>query len=209
MDQSKSSSKQSGQCSGAHQSACSGAHQGANSGAHQACQIDLPPRKFTTEFWVGLFALISVGMSGWLAVGLGGLALLGDGRYEIFAEFDNISGLQRGASVEIGGVQVGEVQDLSLKDPKALVRLRIDDAVKIRDDDIFSIRTKGIIGDRYVKISRGGSSILVNPGETTSETESVVDIEDIIGKIVHSMTGEKDDKEKSSDKNAAEGAKDK
>ena len=156
--------------------------------------IAIPPRKFTLEFWVGLFAMVSLVMFGWLAVGLGGLALFGSGRYQIFAEFDNISGLQKGASVEIGGVPIGEVSDISLKDPKAIVALAIDEGIKIRDDDVLRIRTKGIIGDRYVSVSRGASTMFIEPGNITTETESVVDIEDLIGKIVHSMTGEKDEK---------------
>ena len=57
----------------------------------------------------------------------------------------------------------------------------------VTDDDIASIRTKGIIGDRYVKISRGASDDHIPEKGTMMETESVVDIEDIIGKIVHSL----------------------
>ncbi len=65
--------------------------------------------------------------------------------------------------------------------------------VKIYDDDIASVRTAGIIGDRYVKISRGASEMVIEPGETMFETESVVDLEDIIGKIVHSFGGDDED----------------
>ena len=69
----------------------------------------------------------------------------------------------------------------------AIVSMKIKNGIKLLDDDIASIRTKGIIGDRYVKISRGGSDMLIKEGDTITETESVVDIEDIIGKIVHSL----------------------
>jgi phospholipid/cholesterol/gamma-HCH transport system substrate-binding protein len=69
------------------------------------------------------------------------------------------------------------------------VELKISNSVKLRDDDIAAIRTKGIIGDRYVKISRGSSDIYVEPGQRITETESVVDFEDIIGKIIHNIGG--------------------
>jgi phospholipid/cholesterol/gamma-HCH transport system substrate-binding protein len=73
--------------------------------------------------------------------------------------------------------------------------------MKIKDDDILSIRTKGIIGDRYVKVSRGASDTYIAEDGTTTETESVVDIEDVIGKVVHSLSGDKDeDDAKSQDK---------
>ncbi len=162
----------------------------------QPPQLPLPKRKFTMEFLVGLFAMTGVGAAGYLAVGLGGLDIGASDKYEIYAEFDNISGLKNGASVEIAGVAIGAVSEIRLKDPMALVTLRLNKSVQIRDDDIASIRTKGIIGDRYVKISRGASNMYVQPGKTMTETESVVDIEDIIGKIVHSLTGEKSESEK-------------
>ena len=93
---------------------------------------------------------------------------------QFFAEFDNISGLKNGASVEIAGVQVGRVVALRLNDPMARLEIELDNSIRIRDDDIASIRTKGIIGDRYVKISRGASEVHIGPGETMIETESVV-----------------------------------
>lgn len=156
-------------------------------------EIVLPKRTFSTEFWVGLFTMIGVACAGYLAVGLGGLELMGSDRYDIFAEFDNISGLKFGASVEIAGVPVGEVAGINLKDPLAVVTLKLNRSVRLRDDDIASIRTKGIIGDRYVKISRGASEVYIPEGGTLTETESVVDIEDIIGKVVHSLGGDKDE----------------
>jgi phospholipid/cholesterol/gamma-HCH transport system substrate-binding protein len=74
----------------------------------------------------------------------------------------------------------------------------LNNNVKIKDDDIASIRTKGIIGDRYVKISRGGSDTYIAPEGTIVETESVVDLEDVIGKLIHNFTGEKDEEKGSS-----------
>ena len=159
-------------------------------------RIDPPKRSFTVEFLVGVFTLVGVIAGGMLSVGIGGQKLFGGGTTDVRAEFDNISGLEKGASVEIAGVPVGQVSDITLKDPVAVVTLQLNPGVSIRDDDIAAIRTKGIIGDRYVKISRGGSTINIKPGGRMTETESVVDIEDIIGKIVHSLTGEKSKDEK-------------
>ncbi len=155
----------------------------------------IPRRSFTTEFWVGLFMLISLMGAGYLSLGLGGMEFGGDNYYKIYAEFDNISGLNKGASVEIAGVPIGNVENVSLDDSIAIVELKINKDIKIRTDDIAAIRTKGIIGDRFVKISRGASPDFVKAGDTILETESVVDFEDLIGKIIHSVTG--DDKENS------------
>ncbi len=157
--------------------------------------LAVPKRSFSLEFFVGLFAMAGVGAAAYLAVGLAGLELSSRDTYLIYAEFDNISGLKYGASVEIAGVPIGEVSDISLKDPVAKVTLKLNRSVKLKDDDIASIRTKGIIGDRYVKISRGGSDKYIEEGGTMTETESVIDIEDVIGKVVHSLSGDKEDEE--------------
>ena len=157
--------------------------------------LAVPKRSFSLEFFVGLFAMAGVGAAAYLAVGLAGLELSSKDTYLIYAEFDNISGLKYGASVEIAGVPIGEVSDIVLKDPVAKVTLKLTRSVKLKDDDIASIRTKGIIGDRYVKISRGGSDKYIEEGGTMVETESVIHIEDVIGKVVHSLTGDKEDDE--------------
>ena len=158
-----------------------------------------PARTFTLEFVVGIFAILGCGAASYLSVGLGGLNLGPSRRYDIIAEFDNISGLEKGASIEIAGVQIGEVTGIYLNDPAARVVMSIDNEIKIADDDIASIRTKGIIGDRFIKISRGASDKMIAPGGLMMETESVVDIEDIIGKIVHNLSGddEESDEKKS------------
>lgn len=160
-----------------------------------ATALAVPKRSFSLEFFVGLFAMAGVGAAAYLAVGLAGLELSSRDTYLVYAEFDNISGLKYGASVEIAGVPIGEVSNISLKDPVAKVTLKLNRSVKLKDDDIASIRTKGIIGDRYVKISRGGSDKYIEEGGTVTETESVIDIEDVIGKVVHSLSGDKEDED--------------
>lgn len=158
--------------------------------------VPMPSRSFTLEFFVGLFTLVTLAALGYLAIGLGDLRIFSSERYTVTAEFDNVAGLKSGASVEIAGVQVGEVASIELSDPFALVTMNIVSSVRIRDDDIASVRTKGIIGDRYIKISRGGSDVLLKPGSRMTETESAVDIEDIIGKIVHSLSSGDDSSDK-------------
>ena len=156
--------------------------------------VQPPARTWSTEFFVGLFMLFGLGTLGYQAVGLGGFEPFSSRYYELFAEFDNVAGLKTGAPVELAGVGVGEVVDIILKDPEAIVVLKMVNEFQVREDDIASIRTKGIIGDRYIKLSRGISDVYLAPSETIIETESVVDIEDLIGKLVHNFTGEEDEK---------------
>ncbi len=149
-----------------------------------------PARSFTVEFFVGLFTALTLAAAAYLAVGLGDFKFTDTNRYTLFAQFDNVAGLKYGAPVEIAGVPVGEVIRITLKDSVAIVTMRINKSVRIRTDDIPAVRTKGIIGDRYIRISRGASPDYIPEEGTIFDTESVVDIEDIIGKIVHNIGGD-------------------
>jgi len=149
--------------------------------------VELPKRSFTAEFWVGFFGILGCLCFGYLSVTLAGMKLSNAGYYPVLAEFSNIAGLKVGAPVEIAGVPVGEVSDITLNDTDALLTLQILDNVRLRDDDIAQIRTKGIIGDKYIKIAPGGSEDTVLPGGELSDTESAVEFEDIIGKFIHHM----------------------
>ena len=62
------------------------------------------------------------------------------------------------------------------------VRLRLDKDLKLSDDSIASIRTSGLIGDKFVSLSRGGSASVLAAGDTITETESAVDLGTLIGK---------------------------
>lgn len=147
----------------------------------------IPKRSFNAEFLVGLFAIAGVACFAYLAVGIANMSFLDTGTYEVTAEFDNISGLENGAPVEIAGVPVGSVKGIRLNDTLAFVSLSIREDVPLRADDIASIRTKGIIGDRYVRISPGASETKLTSGGVLRDTESTVDIEEVIGKIIHKM----------------------
>ena len=150
-------------------------------------QVQLPKRSFTAEFWVGFFAILGCLCFAYLSINLAGMKISNAGYYEVKAEFANIAGLKVGAPVEIAGVRVGEVSKISLNNTYAVLNMLIKENITLRDDDIAQIRTKGIIGDKYIKIAPGGSPELVKAGDELSETDSAVEFEDIIGKIIHKL----------------------
>ena len=142
-------------------------------------------KKYSMEFSVGLFVLVGLLCLGYMTVKLGKMELFSEKGHTFSARFSSISGLRVGASVEISGVPVGKVTSIALKTDsyEALVALQIDDDVVITDDAIASVKTSGIIGDKYVSISIGAGDPVENGGEIT-ETESAVDLEALISKYV-------------------------
>jgi len=92
--------------------------------------------------------------------------------------------LKPGSTVEIAGVEIGRVESITLKDYQALVTLRINSRVKLQDDAIASIKTKGLIGEKYLRISPGGSEKLIPPGGRIREVEAPVDFEELLSKYI-------------------------
>ena len=134
---------------------------------------------------VGVFVLAGLACLAYLAVHLGKMELFGSG-YQVVADFDNISGLKPGALVEVAGVKVGRVEAIQLSTgDRAQLVLKLSPDLKLNDDAIASIRTKGIIGDKFVKLSTGGSGKIIPNGGKIRDTESAVEWEELIGKFIH------------------------
>ena len=137
------------------------------------------------EFVVGLFVLVGILCLGYLAIKLGKLELVGGNYYELTADFSSSSGLKKGASVEIAGVEVGRVKSIELKDDQAQIVLAIQDGIPVYNDAIASIKTRGIIGEKYMGLSPGGSGDLLSKGGTIIDTESGIDLEQVISQFIH------------------------
>jgi len=134
---------------------------------------------------VGIFILIGFGALAYLALQLGEVPFLSQSKtYVIKAEFDNVAGVKKGASVQIAGVVIGEVADIALsKDDVAVVSMRVNNDIKLPVDSIASVKSQGIIGDKYIQLTIGGDEDQFKPGDTIVETESSVDIESLISKF--------------------------
>ena len=140
--------------------------------------------KISIETAVGIFIIIGLACMAYLAVKLGDINLFGTEQYVLNARFSNIAGLKEGSTVEIAGVPIGKVSKISLDNYQAFVELLINPGIKIQEDAIASIRTQGIIGDKYVKISPGGAEDYIKPKGVLTETESSVDIEELVSKYI-------------------------
>jgi phospholipid/cholesterol/gamma-HCH transport system substrate-binding protein len=136
--------------------------------------------RINTEVVVGFFLFLGLLALGYLAVKLGKMEVVGSSGYTVHATFPNIAGLRVGSPVEIAGVDVGWVEGISLKNYQAVVNFRIKDEVQLPEDSIASIRTKGLIGEQFVRISPGGAETILPPGGEIKETEPPVDIMELI-----------------------------
>lgn len=142
-------------------------------------------KKYAMETTVGIFVVIGLLCIGYMTVKLGNLGLFGDDSYPIIARFSSVQGLRDGSAVQMLGIEIGRVAKLTMDQEKQLaeVEFRIKKGIKIYDDAIASIKTEGLIGDRYVSIDPGGGSDeLLHAGGVITETESPTDIQELISK---------------------------
>ena len=140
------------------------------------------------EMMVGTFMLIGILCLGYVSVKLGKMEFGGGDFYAVTASFDSVSGLKPGARVEVAGVEVGKVDRIVLdakSGDRALTYLKIKNGVNITDDVIASVRTSGIIGDKFIKLRPGGSEKMLKNNDKIRETESAIDIEELVSKFIH------------------------
>ena len=140
------------------------------------------------EFYVGLFVIIGVASVAYLVIALGEVSLFPQKHYSLYGYFSSVSGLKNGASVEMAGVKIGYVDSISIDKKRQVARVafKIDQEMDLTDDVIASIKTSGIIGEKYIDILPGGSDIFLEDGDEIYDTESVVDLESLVRKFIFS-----------------------
>jgi len=141
-------------------------------------------RKFDLELSVGVFLLAGILCLGYLSIKLAKMEVIGGSGYELVAQFANIGGLKEGSSVVIAGVDVGRVKSIRLEDYEAEVVLVLPQEIEIQEDAIASIKTKGLIGEKFIQITPGGSDMIMKSGDRIRETEPAVDMESLISNFV-------------------------
>ena len=137
------------------------------------------------ELIVGLFLAIGMLCLAYLSIGIARKEFFSPGGYEVQAVFSNCSGLRAGSTVMIAGVDIGRVKRITLQDYEAKVQLVLNPKVILQKDTIASIKTKGLIGEKYIELTPGGADEKIPAGGTIHDTEPALDIEGLIAKFVH------------------------
>ncbi len=135
---------------------------------------------------MGVFVVIGLICSIYLYMVLGEISFIRDTRYPVYGFFTSVSGLKKGARVEMAGVEIGVVSNIMIDKERLLakVELSIDKKMTVSEDAIASVKTSGIIGQKYIDIAPGGSDIMLESGQEIYNTESSLDIESLVRKFI-------------------------
>ncbi len=136
------------------------------------------------ELATGIFLILGLFALGYLSVQLARMEVVGQGGYTLYARFSSVEGLKTGSVVEIAGVEVGRVKSINLQNYRARVALSLRDDVKVSEDTIVSVRTKGLLGEKYVRLSPGGSDKMIPAGGELFETEAPINLEELIANFI-------------------------
>lgn len=110
--------------------------------------------------------------------------------YNLIADFQNIDGISKGSDVKMAGIKIGVVEDIALEEESyyAILKLKIRNDIQIPEDSNAIISTSGLVGNKFVKINPGSSDDNFKNGGKIRFTQSTMNIEDLVSKLVYSMT---------------------
>lgn len=148
------------------------------------------------EFLVGLFVLLGLAAIAYLTVKLGAGSMIGGDSYMLEARFTSVSGLNVGSNVVVAGVPVGRVESIRVEPSEytAIVTLKVMAGLNLPTDSMASIKTTGLIGDKYVSLSPGAEDSYLEAGARITMTEAAVDLESLIGKMAFGSVSEEPEK---------------
>jgi phospholipid/cholesterol/gamma-HCH transport system substrate-binding protein len=153
-------------------------------------------KKYSKETVVGIFVVIGLACIGYMTVKLGNVGFFGDNTYSLFAKFNTVTGLREGNPVNMLGLEIGKVQKFTMdqENQQVLVEFKINKGIEIYDDAIASVKTEGLIGDKYVAVDPGGGGDLLANGDSITDTNSPTDIMDLVSKYAFGDVGEGEEK---------------
>ncbi len=135
---------------------------------------------------VGVFVFAGIAALAYLSVQVGGLSYSGPRGFEVVATFDDVGGLSPRSPAMISGVKVGQVKAVQLDETlRARVVMDLDPSLDLPVDTSAAIRTQGLLGDQFIALEPGAEDDLLLPGEEIVYTDSALNLESLIGRVVH------------------------
>ena len=154
-------------------------------------------KKYSKETVVGIFVVIGLLSIGYMTVKLGNVGFLGENTYSLTGKFNTVTGLRVGNPVNMLGLEIGRVEKFTMdqENQQVVVEFKIDKGIEIYDDAIASVKTEGLIGDKYVAVDPGGGGDLLANGDSITDTNSPTDIMDLVSKYAFGDVGGEEEKE--------------
>jgi phospholipid/cholesterol/gamma-HCH transport system substrate-binding protein len=134
-------------------------------------------KDLSAELKVGIFAIVVIMVLSYMTFKVGGLPMVWEKGYRLYAEFDDISGLDEKSRIKVAGVEGGIVEKISLENGKARLILLINPDIKVYENASVILKMSGLLGDRYISLSTGSADRpVLNNGDTIVNTLPAADV---------------------------------
>jgi phospholipid/cholesterol/gamma-HCH transport system substrate-binding protein len=144
-------------------------------------------RMRTIEISVGALVLAGILSLIFLAFRVSGSVGENTGSYKLTARFDDVAGLRLRSKVSMAGVTIGRVSKIAVDSSvgEAIVTMDIhNDVNNLSVDTGARIQTEGFIGGRYISIVPGGEDQVLKDGDTITNTQGALVLENLIGNFI-------------------------
>jgi phospholipid/cholesterol/gamma-HCH transport system substrate-binding protein len=107
--------------------------------------------------------------------------------YSLLAKFENVEGISAGSDIKISGIKIGVVenQSLDLQNYRAVLKLSINKSIELSKDSSVKISSEGLLGGKFLAIEPGGEEENLKDGEEIKFTQSSVNFEDLLAKVMY------------------------
>lgn len=151
-------------------------------------------KKYTNEFKVGLFILLCIAGLLYLTFSTGKMNFK-KGGYNIYVLFDETAGLENKAPVRLNGFEAGKVDDIKINYENGLTRIMLklwlQDGARVRENAKVSIKTLGLMGEKYIQISSSGGADFIKP-DTMLQGEPYLDLDKLLASVSGTVEENKD-----------------
>ncbi|NOZ24509.1 MAG: MCE family protein [Nitrospirae bacterium] len=140
-------------------------------------------RRVSTELKVGVFALVVLSVLSYMTFKVSGKDWLRKEGYTVYVYFSNISGLDEKTKIKVAGVDAGVIDKVTLEGNRVRLTLRIYPEIRLYGDAVASIKTSGLLGDKYLDIRPGRGEAELKEGDMIRNVHEPMDIDDMIYRL--------------------------
>ncbi|MEW6599562.1 MAG: MlaD family protein [Nitrospirota bacterium] len=141
-------------------------------------------KNVSTELKVGVFGIIVIMVLSYMTFKVGGMPMVWEKGYRLYAVFDDISGLDEQSRIKIAGVEAGILEKITLENGRARLTLLVQPEIKVYENSVVSLRMSGLLGDRYLALSPGTPDhTVLKDGDIIAETRPAADIDSLANRL--------------------------
>lgn len=134
---------------------------------------------YTTELKVGVLTVLTVAVTIWAFLRTDDKPAGALQGYTLYATVPSAEGLYPSTQVKLAGVSVGSVVAITLDKGQAKLELQMSGEMQLPVDTTADLRSEGVLGDKFVRVTPGKADQLLGDGDTLTTNPAANPLEDL------------------------------